>query len=267
MTLYLGTGVPSGLRLKRTERIRTSRSGTSIGDEPGALSDTLAEISSLLLSEDSTQAMLARIVRAAVRTIPNCDLGGMSLKKDGEIVTRAATEPAVQEVDDRQYESGGPCVESMKVGIPVQIHDMSHESRWTEFSSAALANGIHSVLSLPLVSREASLGALNLYSKVADGFTEGDLQVGTVFATQASVTLANSQAYEASVELSLQLREALDSRAVIDQAKGILMEREHCEAQRAFDILRKVSQQTNRKLRDVALEVVDSVLPKLPNHT
>lgn len=105
--------------------------------------------------------------------------------------------------------------------------------------------------------REKVVGALNLYSR-SDPFGEADERAAYELATHAAVTLANAQAYAQTQALVGHLNEALKSRDLIGQAKGIIMERERCSPERAFEILRSVSQRANLKLRDVAQEVVDT---------
>jgi transcriptional regulator with GAF, ATPase, and Fis domain len=114
-----------------------------------------------------------------------------------------------------------------------------------------------STLSLPLGVRGNGIGALNLYAREPAAFSEEQEQVGMMFATQASVALANAQLYDSAYRLTQQLQEALTSRAVIDQAKGILMGQSGVGAEEAFNMLRSASQSENRKLRDLAEEMVD----------
>jgi len=117
---------------------------------------------------------------------------------------------------------------------------------------------VQSSLSLPLVVGDESVGALNLYSRTPSGFTEEDESTGSTLASTAAIVLVNASAYWQAADLSDQLAQAMQSRAVIEQAKGILMARSpHMGADEAFDVLRKASQRENVKLRDIAQRIVD----------
>jgi len=121
----------------------------------------------------------------------------------------------------------------------------------------AAEHGIGSPLSLPLLAGGQALGALNFYAEAENAFGEDDQQQGQAFATQAAIVLANAQTYWDARALNEQLSEAMRSRATIEQAKGILMGQSQVNADSAFDLLRKASQRENRKLRDVARELVE----------
>jgi transcriptional regulator with GAF, ATPase, and Fis domain len=140
----------------------------------------------------------------------------------------------------------------------------AHE-RYPEFSKLALAHGVQSTLSLPLVAGEQGIGALNLYANRPDSFSDDDEQIGMELATTAAVVLANASAYWTTFELSQNLSEAMKSRAVIEQAKGMLMARsETLSPDDAFDLLRKASQRENVKLRDIAQRIVNRQPTSLP---
>ena len=134
------------------------------------------------------------------------------------------------------------------------IADTTDPPRWEAFARSAAAHGVCSTLSVPLFVGDRALGALNLYSRTVDGFA--DDASAQLFALQASVVLANSQAYWAAQALGVQLQTALESRAVIEQAKGVLVGRHGCDPETAFTMLRDESQRRNVKLREVASETV-----------
>ena len=127
--------------------------------------------------------------------------------------------------------------------------------RWPEFTAAAAEAGIRSILSVPLVAQRP-LGALNLYSRTAEGYDETAEETAVLFSEQAAVACANAEVYWRTYSLTEHLREALESRDVIGQAKGILMVRRGCTPDTAFEALRKVSQHRNIKLRQIAEQVV-----------
>jgi len=223
--------------------------------------DPLAGVSGLaqvVVPNEDLDATLQRVADLALREVDDCDMAGITLLRDGRPVTAVFTDPEAPEIDTAQYASGsGPCLDAFRTGEILQIADTTAETRWPEFCARAAAGGIRSTLSLPLVVGDASLGALNLYSREPNGFSEH--ATALVFAAQAAVVLANSQAYWAAHHLSSQLEIALTSRAAIEQAKGILMATRGCSAEAAFELLRTESNTTNRKLREVAADLIRGV--------
>jgi GAF domain-containing protein len=185
-------------------------------------------------------------------------MAGITMLGRSGPTTTAATSDVAGRIDATQYEvSSGPCLDAYRHQVVNRIDATASDKRWPEFSRAANAEGVLSTLSLPLIVGGDGLGALNLYSDIESGFDDVDERMGTVFATHASVTLANARAYWANEEMRRNLEIALDSRAVIDQAKGVLMGQQGCSAEKAFDVLRRASQRENRKLHDIAQEIVE----------
>jgi GAF domain-containing protein len=220
------------------------------------LLDALHKLSSLLASDDAFQQTLQTVVDLSVGTLPGCDAAGVTLRIRGKDRTAAASDSFTLAIDNIQYEQGeGPCVHALENDEVVRIEDISQESRWPDFTRQAAQSQLRSSLSQPL-RENGTIGALNLYSKTERAFDERAIAVSGIFAKQASVALQNARTYTAARELSDQLNEALQSRDVIGQAKGILMEREGISDQEAFDMLRKASQGANVKLRQIAERVV-----------
>jgi GAF domain-containing protein len=225
--------------------------------------DPLAGVSGLshvVVPNEDVDTTLQRVADLALQEVDDCDMAGITLLRDGKPVTAVFTDAEAPEIDAAQYDSGsGPCVDAFRTGTILQIADTTQETRWPDFCDQASKAGVRSTLSLPLVVGDTSLGALNLYSYTPLGFSEHSTAL--VFAAQAAVVLANSQAYWAAHHLSGQLEIALTSRAAIEQAKGILMATRRCTADEAFELLRAESNTTNRKLRDVAADVVRGIKP------
>lgn len=224
---------------------------------PDDLWQGVADLSGLLLSEENQETTLKRVADLAVRCIGACDAVGITLLADGVPTTRAATGGLVYEVDNYQYDiDEGPCLAAIVERQPLEIQDMDTSERWPRFGRHAVERGIRSSLSIPLLVRGEPLGALNLYSCSPHAFEPADRETALMFGAQAAVALANSQTYSASVALAAQLREALGSRAVIDQAVGVMMTRLRCDQDEAFDRLTTLSQHTNTKLRLLAQDIV-----------
>jgi GAF domain-containing protein len=227
-------------------------------DYPDHLTEGIAELSRVLVNEEALDDTLHRVADLACRNIGGADLAGVTLLRDGKPTTAVFTDPASPEMDSAQYDTGvGPCLDAWRHQQVFRIDSTADDGQWPAFSQAAADHGIQSTISLPLAVRGNGIGALNLYSKQAAAFSDEDEQVGSLFADQASVALTNAQLYDSAYRLTQQLQEALTSRAVIDQAKGILMGQRGVGVDEAFTLLRTTSQRENRKLRDIAQELVD----------
>ena len=153
----------------------------------------------------------------------------------------------------------GPCLTSLYTGEVVHVEDLVEDDRWGEYRSRALAHGVRSSLSLPLTTGDGTVGALNVYAGRPHAFSDIDRGYAEQFAAEASRALALAVLLAERIEMSAQLEEALATRAVIDQALGILMGERRCTADEAFELLRSISQNTNVKLHEVAAGMVAAV--------
>ncbi len=222
-----------------------------VGDNRGndfmaALTAAAREMSSS--QADSESATLTTIASGAVDTVPGAEHAGVSLlHRDGSITSHMFSSEVVNEIDQLQatYREG-PCVTALWDQHTVSVDDVSAESsRWPRFAPQAAAAGVASMLSFQLFTRENTLGALNLYSSRPWGFPAEAQTLGAVFAAHAAMALGQSQ------EVA-QLHQAVATRDLIGQAKGILMERFNLTAEQAFSTLVRSSQDTNVKLNNVA---------------
>jgi GAF domain-containing protein len=147
--------------------------------------------------------------------------------------------------------------------VVVRIDDLADEQRWPRFVDRARDRGVGSSLSVPLeIADDGTWGGFNVYGAAPHGFDADDEQLCRTFAAQASIVVSNLHAYWKVLNLARNLNEALISRAGIEQAKGILMATQRISADEAFDRLRQRSQTENRKLRDIAADVVAGVLDR-----
>jgi GAF domain-containing protein len=229
-------------------------------DEPREpLEDELSDLAGLLQTGQSLEGMLDHVAAIAVRAIPACDAAGVTLFEHDRVTTAAASAPLVRRVDEHQYTADeGPCLESLRTGEVRRSPSLADDSRWPEFRGPTLDEGVVSCLSLPLViGNHGTGGVLNLYSRDRP-FSETDEDIGRRFMPPASVAVANARAYAKAHAVIEQLQEALQTRDVIGQAKGIIQAREHCASEEAFGRLRDLSQHRNVKLRDLARAVVGS---------
>ncbi len=205
--------------------------------------------------------VLERLVRSA-QAVVGADVVSVTLRHGSQFTTPVETDPVASKADVVQYEHvEGPCVEAtLDAGLGYAASsDLRHDSRWTRFGPAAADLGLHAVLATGMFPRDAGprMGALNYYSRTPHGLDRADKDIALVFATQAAVALHGAKAVEAAELRATQLTEAVRSRDVIGQAKGILMERRGLTADEAFDTLRRTSQDLNVKLRDLARTLAD----------
>jgi GAF domain-containing protein len=223
-------------------------------DYPGEFVEQLVGLSRSFAADAGVA--LQRVADLAVEQLDGCDMAGVTLVRNDEGTTAVFTDAEAPEIDQAQYSTGqGPCLDAYRSGAILRIDETLDDERWPAFAEAASDHGVRSTLSLPLRAEDGIIGALNLYSRSPHAFADNE-QMATVFVAHAAAALANSQAYSAAQALSEQLRTALESRAVIEQAKGVLMRDHQCDAEEAFEMLRHASQHTNRKLRDVATAIV-----------
>lgn len=205
-----------------------------------------AAIRAISVDPDESVAF-QHVVDVALREIAGSELGGVSeLTKNG-IRTRLASEPQVEQVDRVQYEAReGPCLTAAVAGMPVVVcEDLASDDRWPAFGQGAADLGIRSVISFKLFDAQETIGALNLYARKPHAFAADAEDVGSLLAAHAAVVMTASRK-QANLNVALQTRD------VIGQAKGILMERYKIDDRQAFSMLIAVSQHTHRKLRDVA---------------
>ena len=152
----------------------------------------------------------------------------------------------------------GLCLHAARTGQVIEIIDTRTDSRWPEYAQRAVEHGNLSSLSVPLVidEDEQVAGALNIYVHTSDAFDADSRSAAARFGLYASVTAGNMYAYRSAHDLAGNLQAAIDSRATIDQAKGILIERHRMTADQAFQLLAQASMRAHRKLRDVADHLV-----------
>lgn len=231
--------------------------GAEVAD--AGLAARFASLTQALLAVDSVAEALRRVVLAARDTVRSADVVSVTLRSpDGAFHTPVETDELATDLDQLQYEYGeGACVEAARPDGPAMAlsGDLATDPRWRRFGPAAAERGIRSLLStalLPNAEPPQLSGALNVYSRHPDTFTNRDRDVLLLFATHASLALARTEAVTRHELEIQQLRSAIDSRDVIGQAKGILMARRNLSATEAFDVLRRTSQDNNIRLLDLA---------------
>lgn len=220
--------------------------------------DAFEALANYVIADHSLDSTLQLVVDLAAASIPGAQMAGISLLRKGHVLTAVSTGAQVEVIDVLQYETNsGPCLQAIADGVPQLVRSMLNETRWPDFTNQALYQGVQSILAFPLKSSLEVFGALNIYSHQDDAFNDRAVSLGEVFGSRASVVLLNASRYEEANRLADQLQEALQSRAVIDQAKGILMGREGISADEAFDRLKALSQRSNLKVRELARRLVE----------
>jgi len=219
-----------------------------------------AELGALAVSTQPLAEILERTVELARTVVVPTGEASVTVIVGDDARTPAATDGVAATLDETQYAVGhGPCLDAARAGQIVMIAETAEEQRWPEYAKAALDSGVHSSMSVPLPVQREVIGALNLYSGVTLDFTDEHVRLAEQFASYAALAIGNTALYMNSTQLAAQMQEAMTSRAVIEQAKGIVMALEKVSAEEAFHVLVKASQRSHRKLRDVAAEYVRSV--------
>ncbi|PXY27988.1 GAF and ANTAR domain-containing protein [Prauserella muralis] len=223
------------------------------GPGPDDLATALASMSRNLLAQETLQDTLDAIVHHAVKLVDGCDVAGILTVRRGQVATLSATDDLAAESDKAQSEAGeGPCFDATWRRQEVfRIEDMATEDRWPAYVPKARALGIGSMMGFMLFTDDENLGALNIYARSSNVFTELSEQVGWLLASHAAVGLANARK-------DAQLKEAIATRQDIGEAIGIVMERYKVQEEQAFAVLKKASQDSNIRLREVARTVAQT---------
>jgi GAF domain-containing protein len=235
--------------------------------QPADPAEALERLGRLSLRELSMDGLLQTVADLTKTFMPgNPEASVLLLVKD-QPTTVTSTGDLATDLDERQYERGhGPCLHAARTGEVTEIADTRADDRWPDYLPRAVEHGNLSSLSIPLaIDPDAQVsGALNIYARRPDAFDEASRSVATRFAPYAAVATGNLYAYQSARDMADNLQTALESRAVIDQAKGILMERHKLTADAAFQLLARASMTTNRKLRDIAEHLVRTGELRIP---
>lgn len=220
------------------------------------LAESIRELAKFSSFESTMTETLQRVAELAQGAIDPAAMVGLTMEVDGAPATPIFTDELVPLLDDAQYRvMSGPCLDSYRDGATYTMASTREDGRWPEFAAACQRHGVLSTISVPVVARNTIHGALNFYAREEGAYSADDLELATTFAAQAAIVISNVQAISGAQRLADQLNRALESRVVIEQAKGLLMAGGRT-ANEAFDILKRASQRENRKVRDVAADVV-----------
>lgn len=224
------------------------------------LTAAMADLTSALETEPAEAEVLDAICAEAVRAIPGADMASITAIRDGAAETAASTDERAVDIDRVQYAAGeGPCLRAAETGEIVRLPLATAEVVWPEFTEYALSRGVGSYLAAPLRVDGTLSGALNLFGFGAHGFADTDSSLLRLYTTIVSFGLRTTRRYHRARQRAAELETAMSSRAVIEQAKGILMAVHGISADDAMKRLITESQNSNVKLRDVATRFVESL--------
>jgi GAF domain-containing protein len=227
-----------------------------------ALHESLASVA---LGDRGLQGVLTEITAIARRSMPGAEATSITLIRGEAAFTAAFDGQMAMDADELQYQRGyGPCVDAGRAGQVFLVEDMLTEQRWPDYSRHVAALGVRSSLSVPLPFQGVTIGALNNYSAEPGSFGEADVAVAEEVAAWVALAVGRADLTARTADELAGMRTAMVSRAVIDLAKGILMERHKVTEDQAFTQLSRASQNTNIKLRDVADELVRTGALPLP---
>jgi GAF domain-containing protein len=218
------------------------------------MTDQFAAVARSLRSEPSELETLARAIRVAVEVVAGCDYAGITLVRHrSRIETPAATSDVARRSDQLQLElDEGPCLDVLRETEAISSPDLVHDRRWPLWAPrVAHELGVRSIMCFRLFTTKESLGALNLYSQRTAAFDVRDHATGLAFAAHLAVAVAASRDIDGQGQ-------AMVNRTTIGQAEGMLMERYSLTPEQAFTFLKRISQDSNTKLADVAIEFVRS---------
>lgn len=213
----------------------------------------------MLFAAPDLVGTLQQAVELCADSIEGCDFAGIFMPAPGPLASPVHTDPVVTVVDALQQELGeGPCIDAMASRSAIYAEELRDDRRWPRFAPVAVARGVRSAFALHLSSGTDALGALNLYGRYPRAFGVIDRGRGIIVGNLVNLALSSAKRH-ADDQLRLDhLSAALATRELIGQAQGILMERERLSADQAFDVLRRASQHLNRKLREVAQDLVET---------
>jgi GAF domain-containing protein len=227
------------------------------------LRESLEGLSRLAAGRLPLEDLLTQVATYAVQAIPGADGAGLTLLEEDRTDTIVATAPFVTEVDDIQYGmEQGPCISAAREGQTVMSGSLGGDPRWPRFGGRVARLGVHSVVSLPLITPDGVVGAMNVYAHDKNVFDDRAAELGEIFAAPAAIAVHNAHVLAQTRRLADKLQSALEVRGVIDRAVGIMMSRSGSTEHEALERLRSLSQHEHRKLAEVARQIVDEAVAR-----
>jgi GAF domain-containing protein len=228
------------------------------------LTRALSRLGRIVLAEKSLDDVLNEVAQLAKETLVGAEAVSVTVVTGPHARSAAFTGSLAIEADELQYrDDSGPCLDAAQGAVTVSIPDMGTDGRWPRYAPAASGLGVGSSMSIPLPVQQDLIACLNVYGTKPNAFDDDGLELAAMFASYAAVAITNAHLYTHAAATAAQLQEAMQSRAVIEQAKGIIMGLRQCSADDAFTELVRESQNRNVKVRDVAAEFVQRAGGKL----
>ena len=222
-------------------------------DLPEASIEKLSRVTKLLRTQRTLPARLEAVVAILKRTVPACHAAGITLLVEGAPTTSAVTDRLAVEIDLVQYQTGeGPCLAAISDSNIIRMDVMGGDARFAHFAPGSLALDINSVLSIPLTVRGRTVGALNVYSHLANAFDAKTEEVVQPMADYAADAISTSPLYAYTLDMVDGLVETLEDQAIIAQATGVIMATEQRTTEEAFDRLRELAMASGESMRTVA---------------
>jgi transcriptional regulator with GAF, ATPase, and Fis domain len=230
------------------------------------LSDTFVDLADTMVADFDIIDFLHMLTDRSVRLLAASAAGVVLADPRGELRIAAASSEAVELIELFQIQNDqGPCLDCFRTGQPVTAAGLSGpQPRWPQFAAAAVQAGFQTVEALPMRLRSQIIGALNLFRSGSDPFDPADLRVGQALADVATIGLLQERNLRHSETIAEQLQAALNSRIIIEQAKGKLAERYNLGMDQAFRMLREHARESNQRLTDTARNLVDSAIADFP---
>lgn len=229
--------------------------------DTGQLFDALVDFTETIANPFEVGPVLYRLTDTVIDVLHVDGAGVMLADPGAELHFVAASDARAEKAErfeDRTHE--GPCFEVWRTGEPVTVGDLRNSDRWQDYAEHALNLGVVAVASWPLQAHGQRIGALNVYSESVRAWPAEEIQAGSVLAAMASSYILNANRLAASQQLAQQLQHALDSRVIIEQAKGVLSHQHGIAMQAAFDLLRRHARNHNARIHDVATAIVEGHL-------
>jgi transcriptional regulator with GAF, ATPase, and Fis domain len=227
---------------------------------PAMLGRMLLSASRSIADEDDLLTLLQHVGEIAHDAVDGADSTGVTIDLGGRVYTAVHTDQRTLRVDTEQYDAGeGPCLTASRTRTIVLVDSDEAAATWPRFAAAARDVGILSFLAAPLFTAEQTLGSLNLYGRSRSAFDNFDAEVLAMLTTAVSRAIGDFARFRSAYDVAATIQRALQTRAPIEQAKGMLMAIHQINADQAFDLLRRESQDTNVPLRTVAAEFVQQL--------
>ncbi len=228
---------------------------------PAALAQLLVDAGRSITDEDDLLSLLQRVAAIAQEAIDGADSTGITIDLGGLTYTAVHTDERTLRIDSEQYDAAqGPCLHASRTRTTVLLDSDEAMSRWPGFAVAARKEGVNSFLAAPLFTDELTLGSFNLYGRGFHAFDSLDAEILDLLTAAVSRAIGDFARFKTARDTAESIQRVLQSRAPIEQAKGVLMAMHGIDADAAFDVLRRQSQQTNVPVRVLAVQFLDQVV-------